>query len=320
MKKLSEVFLESTSIGVQDNCSLALICFAEGEHARANDAVICLKKTLSDLNERLQELILEKATGSDAGDSSVLDTQHSISLNFRRLRTLTKRINIANLLVDETSIEAQDGAMEDLFTSMAEYIAKELDSRKMIENADGSIEISQIWESAEADIHAYVSDSVSEAMKCFLCMTAWRLSEAIDSKEMDEETEKNHVVCRMRDNLVKLISLCFEQYMDDSVIEGATEQHIDFSFSVQLEGSKILGDLRSLFPKAWAKSESAFLSSCALVEDEYLTAGLFRFIQDNEDKVSKCSRAAKSSPERSSETQTTRRALLLTFCFLLPVD
>jgi len=167
MKKLSEVFLESTSIGVQDNCSLALICFAEGEHARANDAVICLKKTLSDLNERLQELILEKATGSDAGDSSVLDTQHSISLNFRRLRTLTKRINIANLLVDETSIEAQDGAMEDLFTSMAEYIAKELDSRKMIENADGSIEISQIWESAEADIHAYVSDSVSEAMsKC----------------------------------------------------------------------------------------------------------------------------------------------------------
>jgi len=77
-----------------------------------------------------------------------------------KISLITHFDEMDNLLVD-------DGAMEDLFTSMAEYVAKELDSRKMIENADGSIELSQIWESAEADIHAFVSDSVSEAMsKC----------------------------------------------------------------------------------------------------------------------------------------------------------
>jgi hypothetical protein len=299
LDKLAEVFLESTDVAVLNNCALALTSLAKGEHARTGDAQFCLKKTLRALQDRLLELLLVKAATADNDDDSKedkddvspVDTQHSITLCLRRLATLSRRVYVGELLVDSTDTKAKDETIENLYNTVAEYAAKELNARMVVEDETSETAlVPEIWETADKRIHPLVAEAVDEALIFLVCVTAWRLDMEIELIEDEEQTtttgnSKDHIVFRMREYLIKLVSLCFEQFLESSSLDSCSKEHVDFSISVQKQAGRTVGDIRTLFPMAWASASSPFLCACALTEAEY-DGGLFRFLRSQQDEVS----------------------------------
>jgi hypothetical protein len=307
MKNFSEVFLESTDDIVLSNCALSLTALAKGDHARIPDAQMCLKKTVRALQNRLLELLefkvgLVDKNSSDFADTSPVDTEHSIGLCFRRLSMLSKRVYIGKLLVDSGGLEAQDNAVESLYSAAAEYVAKELDSRKIVhkdeEDADETLaevpetlaEVPEIWTNGNDRIHEMVGEAVSDTLCFLLCVLAWRVNMVVEALEKDEKKSttqgaNNHIVVRMRDQLVKLIILCFEQYLEPKDIDVYSKAHVDFSVKVQKEAGRTAGDIRSLFPKAWSSASSPSIAAFSLVDDGGLIGGFVRFFRSQDDEV-----------------------------------
>ena len=129
---------------------------------------------------------------------------------------------------------------------------------------------------------------MSEALDFLLCVTAWRLNAEIESDGINDEpvsaTAKDHVL-KMRDQLVTLVSMCFEQFLEPQVAGEFSPEHIEFSAKMQKLACRIAGDLRSLFPMAWKSSESQLLSSLALTDDGLLRGGYVRFLQSQDAEV-----------------------------------
>lgn len=314
VKNLSAIFLESTNAEVLDNCALALASLGQGDHSRTRDAEAALKKTVRTLQSRLLELLQVKAAKEEGGDNgsksgdddeeiSLVNTQQSISLCLRRLSILSKRVYVGELLIDSTVTDAQDEAVEGLFNTVAEYVAKELNSRKIegeesVDEEESVFEIPPIWENADKQIHSLVAEAVCDGLNFSLCVTAWRLETEIESKEDGEyDADKEHIVLRMREYLMKLCALCYEQHLRGSNMDAFSKEHQSFSIAVQKQAGNIVGDLRSLFPDAWATSTSPFLSACGKhSEHPALTGGMLRFLSDMEGELRACEKDEEKSP------------------------
>lgn len=264
LDRLAEVLTESTDLDIMNDCALALTSLAQGDHNRVYDAQCVLQKTVRSIQDRLLELFLAKAEGS-AVDCEMMDVQHSITLCLRRLAAIAQRIYIGELLSDNVGV-AQDEVVEELFKTVAEYIAKELYIRRVV----GENKLSEIWnESDETDnqIHSMVAEAVSEAFTFLLCTMAWRLHteiDLLDSGKPSTGDPDNHIVVRMRDSAIKLVALCFEQHLESPA--SCPKHHQGFAFAVEKQGVQMLTDMRSLFPRAWASSTVPLLSKCALLE------------------------------------------------------
>ena len=311
VQNLSEVFLESTDNEVLANCAMALSCLSKGDHSRTKDAYVTLKSTQRSLQSRLSDLLAMKAKqdgskedddvsmGShDDQDLSLVNTQQSISLCLRRLKILSKRVYPGELLVESNDTAAQDKAVEALFNTVAEYLAKELVSRKLIgeevENEDDEsvYEVPEIWENADSRLHPLVGDAVCDGLSFLLCVTAWRLNMEIKMTKEDNPDEgdiKDHIVLRMRQYLDKLLVLCYEQYLKGNDAASFSTEHVEFSKKIQKHAGRIVGDVRSMFPNMWSRSSSPFLVACANVGEHHtITGGLLRFLDDQESELRAC--------------------------------
>lgn len=300
---ISEIFLESTESSVLEKCILTLTALSSREHSRSGDVLLRLKKIARSLQDRLLELLLAKSTSSKKkkdrkkvskdGTSSIADIEKSICLCLRRLQTMSKRLCIVDLLVDEKEDASEiDKITEDFFINVSEYVAKELNSRKIIqtEDEDGNDTIAEtpkIWHELDDHVHKTVAKSIDEAISCLLTVLAWRLQKEIESLGKEDSMDDDygeHIILRMRDRLIKLLSLCFEQYLD-AEDKNYAAVHIEFAQHVQMLACRTAGDVRTLFPKAWQKCSSPLLAACALTEDDSLIGGTVRFLQSQERKV-----------------------------------
>ena len=300
VKNFSEIFLESTDPTVLSNCAVALTSLASGEHARISDAQLGLKKTVNALQNRLLELLEVKvgildSTDEDKTEASPFDTEHSIGLCLRRLDVLSKRVYIGKFLLDSADTEQQDEVVENLFNTVAEYVAKELNSRKVVypeeEGEESSMEIPDIWNNGNERLPELVAEAVSEALSFLLCTTAWRLNSTIENLGTENDPSdkpEEHIVVRMRDQLVKLVYLCFEQFLESEDEGSFTKEHIVFSQQVQKVAGRTAGDIRSLFPRAWESSESPLLRAFAFVEDGPVIGGFVRFLRSQDAEVRVC--------------------------------
>ena len=308
LSKLSEVFLESTDRIALQNCALVITTLAKGDHARSGEALLKLKKVACSLRDRLSTLLGEKAKlasaeGDDSdnddeeSDFSAADTEHAIALCLRRLGILSKRWYIAELLADDSEENDGEHAMESLCTSIAEVVAKELQARKVAPDEDeaastSDIQLPKIWTTSDNRIHGLVAESVSEALAFLLSTLAWAFNGEVAKIEMEEASPiadpENHVVLSLRDGLVKLLALCFEQFVEEKEGDDTySEEHIAFANTIQECAGRIAGDLRSLFPKELADADSTFLRACALTNDAHLIGGFVRFLRSQEQKVSR---------------------------------
>ena len=298
---ISDIFLESTETSVLSNCVLTLTALCSREHSRSGDVRLRLKRVARSLQDRLLELLLSKTNllvkkkkdkkGSEGAAKSVADIEQSICLCLRRLQTMSQRLSIVDLLIDEKDgLSEVDKITEDLFTNISEYVAKELNSRKLIpvedDEEDRAGEVPGIWEELDDHIHQTIANSIREGIACLLTVLAWRLQKEVGANTEDTSGDdySEHIVVRMRDRLLKLLSLCFEQYLDAEE-NNYSAIHTEFSTQVQMIACRTAGDVRTLFPKAWQRSSTPFLSACALIEDDSLIGGTVRFLQAQEGKV-----------------------------------
>lgn len=238
------------------------------------------------------------ADGIDSVSPEV-DLENSIALCLMRWRILTKRCPIYYLFDQSDEDEAE---VNGFCNSISEAIAKRLQDRKPLTGDDEDDEtdvdgksVATAWKEGDMAIHPAVAKAVDGALQVLLCILSWTLVETLkkgqkdgsDTLEMDDSsTEKDTTVVQMRDRLVKLVGLCFDQFIDEGDGVIYSEEQIDFATSVQASAARVASDIRTLFPREWSGAEDPIRKSLALTADSQLIAGSARYLQHREAEVS----------------------------------
>jgi hypothetical protein len=304
MRNLSSIFLESTDDICVSNCCRAMVSFAKSDHLRSDEVRLMLKKICEKLLNDLSRLIqVKKRLQSDEGhddedneETSESDIQNSIKWCLLRLRVISKRCSIAVLLDDNKM--ACDAKLDDLGKVIHEHVSFELKARQPIlhrpesQEGDEKIEISEIWSSLiDKSIHSAVAESVREGLGLLLSVAAWRLHEAIESKEDDRAKDSSqsldeHIVLRLRRRMKEMLILCFEQFVPVESADRVSDEHVAFAVHVQENALVVSGDMRALFPRRLEQCESKFLQKCPFTDENLVIGAGVRFIQSQEEKVS----------------------------------
>ena len=344
---MCDIYLESSDEYVLQNIALSLTSLSQGGHTRSADVNLQLQRVASTLSERVIELLTasdeaKAAAGtkkrkspkksskrkrtsskslsddSDASDededkdSESNDSEYAISSCLRRLRILSKRCNLSELLDESASDdETVVGTIGDLCDAVVTGMEKRLKERAIKldslnggdDDDEGNVEIPETWKSGDQSIHDVVACSVRESLSLLLSITSWKLlmtqkeemmimlhdEDILIEPEEGDETDE-HGVVRHRDQLFALLVLCFEQFLppfgDPSEEESMySKEHVAFSDQVQTHACSIAGDLRSLFSKDWAEAAHPLLRACALTDDQNIAGGLVRFVRSKEAEV-----------------------------------
>lgn len=239
--------------------------------------------------------------------SPAVDVENSILLCLKRWRILTKQCPV-EYLFDEKEQDS-DEEMEGFCNTVAEAMAKRLQDRKPIVDDDDeqddaetmatekTIRVPEIWTKEDSRIHGAIAKSVNEALVVLLSITAWKLRDALlnrsktefgndDDDESDDEVDvEDLTVLSMRDRLVKLLGVCFDQFLEQTEDSEYTEEHVEFASHVQAAAGRVASDLRTLFPKEWSNAVDPVRQALALTNDSQLIGGFARYLKQREDEV-----------------------------------
>ena len=240
--------------------------------------------------------------------SAGVDVEHSIHFCLLRWRVLLKTCPAEYLFQDDEDDDEVDGFCE----TIAEAIGQRLIDRKLIseegENDNDndektemtSFRIPDIWKNVDASIHPVVADTVDEGLQVLLLVVSWKLLETLrsrretfstgedndDSHGMEEDmNDEDLIVLNLRERLVKLLAMCFDQYLIE--MEGLvfSDEHVEFANSVQSSAGRIASDIRTLFPRDWKEAKDPVRRKLALTEDSQLIGGFARYLQSRESEV-----------------------------------
>lgn len=294
----SECFMESSDIIVLQNCCHSLSFLAIADHTRHDEAVSILHDVLASLRRRLEELAQKRSQlnekdsqesddeeDDEDGDGGSGKIDSSISLVIRRIAVLSKRWPLADL-IDEGD-EDEDEVVDQLCEKIFRMAKHELDIRKPITEGD-KIEIPDIWKKSNKS-HKPVAETVVAALDVLLSATAWAVRkkaaelEASPAEANIRAKGKANVLVVMQQRLNTLLSLCFEQYLEDSNV--VSDEHFEFSQTVQQAAGNAGGDLRSLFTRTLKECVHPVLAEAALMDDNLLIGGYVRFIRQQGKKV-----------------------------------
>merc|ERR1711935_939356 len=99
-----------------------------------------------------------------------------------------------------------------------------------------------IWKELDPEVHEEVAVTIQRSLKVMLIIVSWGLSDTLierkefENSEMEDDMEideYNFPVLKIRDNLVKLLGLCFDQHLPKvEGVEYTNEQH-EFAYAVQ---------------------------------------------------------------------------------------
>ena len=318
---LVEVFLFAGSEPVLQNISEALAIFARVDHVRSQDARVELQSLATKLSERLMALLIEpeihtgakefddsrskarKKKNAADGDTceestlSHLEREIAISVSLRRLRILSKRLDLSQLL-DDTG---QEEVMIKLRDSVAIGLSARLETRQVVLSDDslhGSIITPEVWTESDTQVHEAVANAVRDALQFLLVSLAWSLRKACandpiasadvdtvhDEGDANEEIE-DHPFVQQRSQLLDFVCLCFEQFLPEVNEDVYTDEQSKFADIVQTAAFQTSGDLRALLPKEWADASSPLLRLCALTDDTALIGGSIRFFRAQEHEL-----------------------------------
>ncbi len=199
-KALAEIYLQSNDNLVLKNTGLSLVHISRGDHARAADAQLQMKKICTSLKDRILNLLSsqnkdEKETANNikqlrrssrspmksstdaasTNNSKEYDEEYTLFLNLKRLRALVKRIDVTSFLEDSGC------DLEKFVNIIADNLTKRLTNRKIIsdDSSDESGPVEQgdltVWDGENDKVHMCVANSISEGMTFLLSVTAWKL-------------------------------------------------------------------------------------------------------------------------------------------------
>ncbi|CAB9499289.1 Cohesin subunit SA-3 [Seminavis robusta] len=225
---------------------------------------------------------------SEAGneDDREMDRQYSIALCLCRLRVLSKKWYLGDLLAQETApgqdesttIVEMDPCVH-LCSTIASNIAKELNLREIIldeadDDSDGSnrLDIPEFWLEADPRIHKTVAQSIREGLYVILSQTAWRFHNAINKEESarDVRTRKARAEDGGSDDDEKSGDDNME--VDD---ETAEELEMEAKMIVRMRDGlgKLLGKCFDQFLDEAAKEEGPMKAHFAFATNIQLSAG-----------------------------------------------
>mmetsp|Transcript_24504 Transcript_24504/g.36303 ORF Transcript_24504/g.36303 Transcript_24504/m.36303 type:complete len:1119 (+) Transcript_24504:1970-5326(+) len=298
------------------------------KRGRDNDNATPASKKMR--NDRARSASSKGSTLSDESDdegdkensSKEADIEYALSLNLKRLRVLSKRCDLSEFFDDS----GDNNELEALCSAVTDGLARRLKMRK-VTTGENEKSGSKIWRSGDSRVHKIVADGVSEGLMFLLSIIAWKLyaiqeQEGLvvdDNEDLleespggdDDEEVQDHIVLRLRNRLIALTELCFEQFLPDVVSDEDeetsspyTEEQIVFADAVQISAGQVASDLRTLFPKELANAVSPLLRAFALVEDGRLIGGYIRFFRSKENML-------RSNEELDEENKDPVNSLLL---------
>ena len=239
--------------------------------------------------------------------SPAVDVENSILLCLKRWRILTKKCPV-EYLFDEKEQDS-DEEIKGFCNTVAEAMAKRLQDRKPIVDdvdeqddaetlaTEKSIRVPEIWTKEDSRIHGAIAKSVDEALVVLLSITAWKLRDALlnrsktefgndgDNESDDEVDVEDLTVLSMRDRLVKLLGVCFDQFLEPTEDTEYTDEHVEFASHVQAAAGRVASDVRTLFPKEWSNAVDPVRQALALTNDSQLIGGFARYLKQREDEV-----------------------------------
>jgi hypothetical protein len=255
-----------------------------------------------------------KPSRSTDGNSSVSsnatspegDVEHAIYLCLLRWRIFLKGCPLPYLF-DEND---DDEEVEGFCTAISEAIGKKLaDRRPLVADGDSTMDgaaspsVSEIWKADDVAIHGDVARAVDEALQVLLCVIAWKVLETLKDRATVLTAAKEHggdalsellleeveaedlAVLRMRNRLVKLFGMCFDQYLPESEGVEYTAEREEFAILVQSSASRFASDARNLLPREWSKAKDPVRKALALTNDLQLIGGVARYFQSRESEV-----------------------------------
>jgi len=253
-----------------------------------------------------------KSDTSTIGGSSMFstsqeaDTEHSISLLMLRWKILLMQCK-SKFLFEKANEDEDEDEIEGLFYTISEAMGKRLTDRmskydrEAKDDATTIVTTPTIWKDDDPDIHEAVSLTIDKALRVLLVIVSQELLETQERRQEFETSEHNgnnnmdmdvdeddFPVLKMRDNLVRVLGLCFDQHLPKiEDVEYTSEQH-EFSASVQDGAGKATSDLRTLFPSDWSNATDPVRRALALTsgEDfENLISGFVRWFQSREETM-----------------------------------
>jgi len=242
------------------------------------------------------------------------DLEHSISLLMLRWYILLMQCQTKHLF--EKSSEDEDEA-EGLFFTISEATGKRLSDRMPTVDRDRETEddatavtTPAIWDDDDPDVHEAAAETIRRSLKVMLLILSYELHDTlVDRKEFEaseadeddtEVDEYKFPVLKLRDNLVKLLGLCFDQHLPRvEGVEYTSEQH-RFASSVQAGAGEVASDLRTLFPWDWSNAADPVRKAMALTGGEDFTlllSGFARWFQSREEDDSDEAKDANANPD-----------------------
>eukprot|EP00934_Nitzschia_sp_Nitz4_P000537 Nitzschia sp. Nitz4//scaffold50_size126154//44740//48960//NITZ4_003680-RA/size126154-augustus-gene-0.125-mRNA-1//-1//CDS//3329553683//537//frame0 len=318
VRNLCSLFQESTDEVVLTEIAKDLCRFASGDHARVADVKMRIATLSQDLHERLVVLLepsepkstsstkrrssgSRRSRRSDQSTSSTsrsadserseVETEHSLGLCLIRWCILLKSIPVGWIFSGMESQDSEESVTEGFFQSISEALGKRLLERKPVMEDSGSVSrigtsasvVAPIWKSHSV-IHEEVATVIDVGLDILLCVVAWTLHGTLHSEEELDDEEENPVL-KMRDNLIKVIGLAFEQYVEEHEGVVYPDEQIDFASRVQVSAGRVACDLRTLFPKEWSAATSPVLKNLALENDFQLIGGFVRYLQSRQAEI-----------------------------------
>ena len=269
--------------------------------------------------------------GSTAGNSTMFsaspeaDAEHSISLLMLRWDILLKQCQ-AKYLFEKLDGEEDEDEIEGLFLTISEAMGKRLLDRmptrdRETDDGDGDNETAvttqTIWKEQDPEVHEAVATTIKRALRVLLIILSYELHDTLlDRKDFEDSEQQptedmeideyNFPVLKLRDNLVKLLGLCFDQHLPDTEgVEYTNEQH-EFAGSIQSGAGQVASDLRTLFPFDWSKASDPFRRALALTNGEdftFLLSGFARWFSSRGD-------SAEDDDKEASSSSLVREAIL----------
>jgi hypothetical protein len=304
----SDLFLELTDAETMSNCALILTSMAKASHGRAGESMLQLKRVACSLRDRMLELIATKRQLKAAfgKPSEFCDVENAKSLCLHRLAILAKQWDLADLLDDGSSDDDCDVAIRRLCTHVARDVEQELTCRVVktdglddateAESRQTQPQIPEVWDFEDDRLHLFVSANIKQAFDLLYMAFYWRFRKELDRIQEEEGDENGddiddqHVLVIVRDLLVKLMLLCFEQAVDVEYFGHDTfsEAHISFATNVQLYAHGAVADLNMLLPIWMHRAKIPLLRTISDYDRGSLLKGAATgFVESMRDAVSK---------------------------------
>lgn len=298
--------LKRLSAGLQDRL---MDLFAESEPQDENDQF---------KSPRRKKRAPRQTDAGSAGSTSDMfspspkvDIEHSIAQVMARFKVILMECQAKYLFekTEEKDLDELEG-VEGLYNTISEAMGKRLLDRRPLNDSgtqdDGTKSVATvrtIWRDEDPDIHGVISKGIDLSLKVLLLLAANELSDTLEQlndgthklssdQAAVESEEKLHaddlLVVRLRDKLVKLLGLCFDQHVVESDDVEFTDDQYEFAASVQTSAGRVASDLRTLFPQSWSTAYHPIRKILALTggaEVSHLVGGFARWVQFQEDAM-----------------------------------